>query len=105
MDYRTLSDSDVKKLERELNSFLQARRTMAAIGWSLIGAGIACFMIFIPVIASQNALLAAALLPVAILGITTGVTVFILRSALYNKRINNRRFLIRQFKHYQENQI
>ena len=99
MDYKTVTLRDVERMQDEIAQFYKRRKVFMGLGWIFVAASITYFLIGIATngdkenvafVAHCSSLFAA------------GIVMFILRSALYNKRIRNRKVLIEQAKQYQE---
>jgi len=101
MDYRNLSSADIRRLKRELEGFYNARMVLM---WCAIGAmitAIAFLGLGVHYI-SINPFMAAVCFTFIPLSIGAGITLFILRSALFNKRIRNRETLLDKAAEYQK---
>ena len=93
----------IRQYKRDLQRFYAARQVFL---WSAVGSfsgAIVCFVgMFFAF--SINYQLVELLYILGVLGIVAGILLFILRSALYNRRINTRKRLIREYKESQKQQ-
>lgn len=99
IDYKQLTDRDIRRFEEEINSFRLIQRKLLIIGWVLLGASIITFILAVALGMNDKKWI----LPLSILNsflFCGGLTCFILRGALYNPRIKNRLDLIRLYKEY-----
>lgn len=101
MDYRELTTEDIEQYEAEIKNFMNYRNVMF---WSAIGSfgGAATFLFLAIYLSNINYQFFEISMWLIILSILAGITLFILRSALFNRRISNRKELIRKAKNYQK---
>ena len=103
MDYRQLNEQDIQELENDITKYMNARVVFmwSAIG-SFIGAAMFLFLaIYLRTVQYQFYEISITLMG---LSIAAGITMFILRSALFNRRISRRKTLIRRARDYQKQQ-
>ena len=99
IDYKQLTDRDIRRFEEEINSFRLIQRKLLIIGWVLMGASIIVFNAAVILgVYDRNYIMPLSVLCSFLF--CGGLTCFILRGALYNPRIKNRLDLIRQYKEY-----
>lgn len=103
-DVKEFDEADALRLEGELQYFYSKRAGLLGVGLGLIGTAL-----FLPIIISFFLYVSSGMINVLIIATTiciplfiAGIIVLILRSALYNSRINNRRLLLRQYEYYQK---
>lgn len=87
----------IKQYKKDLKRYYASRQ---ALLWSAVGSFSGAILCFVTMFFcfSINYLLVESLYVLGILGIVAGIVLFILRSALYNKRITNRKRLIKEYK-------
>ena len=103
MDYRELTTEDIEELEEEIAEFYRYRRIFLGVGWGLIGT--AFIMLIYLLMYSNNFHNEGTMYLLeyfAFFMIAGGIVMFILRSAMFNSRIKNRKRLIKDAKDYQK---
>ena len=100
MDYRDLTKEDIEQYEEEINKYMQYRNAMK---WSAVGSfgGAITFLILLFYFRTVQYQFYEISLFMVFVSIAAGIVLFILRSVLFNGRINRRRNLI---KRYEKNQ-
>ena len=103
MDYRELTKEDIEQYEAEIKSFMNYRNILF---WCAIGSfsGATTFLIAAIFLRSIQYQFYEWSLWLFAFSIVSGIACFILRSALFNSRINNRKVLIQKAKKYQREQ-
>ena len=94
-----MNEFDKNKLEKEINSMMRKRRLFMILGFSFLGGAMTFSIIssILETLYNNNdtvILICALLLSLASLLFAASITMFILRSALFNARIYNRRIII-----------
>lgn len=85
-----LSKETLFKYKKELEYYSRQRKKFLIIGLILLGLDLISLIVLIVLLATQTSLIASVLLIYPIIFLSIGaLVVFILRSALYNARINN----------------
>lgn len=107
-DIRKYDETDVMRLRDELVYLYGKRRAFLGIGLGLMGTAILSFitMAFLPIAGLSGVM--PALIILTILGtfmFVAGIIILILRSALFNTRINNRRLLLRQYEYFKKKDL
>ena len=99
MDYRELTETDIKIYKEEIQKYMQYRNVMQ---WSALGSfgGALTFIILMIYMRTINYFGYEVCLYMVIISIIAGISLFILRSAMFNSRINRRRALIRRYEEY-----
>ena len=103
MDYRQLTERDIQELENDITKYMNARIVFM---WSALGSFSGAVMFFflayyLTTIQYQFREISIAL---GCLSIAAGIALFVLRSALFNRRISRRKVLIRRAREYQKEQ-
>lgn len=100
MDYRDLTKEDIEQYEEEINKYMQYRNAMK---WSAVGSfgGAITFAILAFYFYTRQYQIYTISMYMIYFSIAAGIVLFILRSVLFNGRINRRRNLI---KRYEKNQ-
>ena len=107
MDAKDLTEFDIRKFEQEIAKFEENRKSFLAAGLGCIGGGITALIVVSIMFIRQDIIymtyfIFELLVTLFVFTIFGGITFLILRSALYNNRINNRKRLIAEAKRYQE---
>lgn len=105
MDYKDLTKEDIEQFELDIKKYNQYRNAMK---WSALGSfgGAIAFLILLFYFRTVQYQFYEISLFMVFVSVAAGITLFILRSALFNSRINRREALIRKFnKQQKENQI
>ena len=107
MDAKALTENDIQKFEQEIAKFEENRKTFLAAGLGCICGGLVALIIVIILYVRQDVvymtfLIFELLLYLLLLTIFGGIGLLVLRTALYSKRINNRKNLIAEARRYQE---
>ena len=106
MDYKEVTLEDIERMENELRHYYSMRKMFLGIGWGLIGLSIILFFLAVFIgafIAPSNQKIIYLMSYLVSFSIVGAIAIFILRGALYNRRIKNRRELIKQAKEYRQN--
>ena len=92
---------DLLKYQQEINHFKKVRKFFLILGWALIGAGI---LIGIPlaIIVVANGGKPYIVSYVVATFIVAGIVLFVLRAALFNRRIGNRKNILEEAKEQSE---
>ena len=88
----TASKEELLKYQEEIKHFYKMRKLFLGIGWACIGAGL---IIGIPIAIGVNMELGVYFCSFSIVA---GIIFFVLRGALFNRRIKSRKLLIKQAK-------
>ena len=102
MDAKDLTEFDIQKFEQEIAKFEENRKSFLAAGLGCIGGGITALIVVSIMFIRQDIIYMTYFIFEFVFTIFGGITFLILRSALYNNRINNRKRLIAEAKRYQE---
>ena len=107
MDAKNLTEEDINKFEQEIAKFEENRKTLLAVGISGIVGGFISLVLVIVLFMRQDIIymtfvIFELLLYACIFIIFGGIACIILRTALYCKRINNRKNLIAEARRYQK---
>ena len=100
MDYRSVTLRDIERMQNEIAQYYRGRKIFMILGWLCIAISITIVIIAGLTATEDNPKTSAVVISSIIFA--AGIVMFILRSALYNKRIRNRKNLISQAKQYQE---
>ena len=102
MDYRNLTEDDINQFKQEIAQYMQYRNIMQ---WTALGSfgGAITFIILMFYMRTINYFGYEVCLYMIVISIIAGIVLFILRSALFNSRINRRRALIKRFEANQQN--
>ncbi|MBO4286530.1 MAG: phage holin family protein [Bacilli bacterium] len=93
---------ELQKFREDIAYYYERRKMFAGLGWASMGLGILFFVIAIVVAINGNAPVASALIYFGAFGVSGAIVLWILRSALYNQRIKNRRVILEQAKEEHE---
>ena len=96
MDYKEVTEEDIVRFQEEIKHFYNLRHLFIGIGWSCIV--IALFFIF-GFASEQYGVICGFFFATLFI---TGIVFFILKSAMFNRRIRNRKILIRDATEYQK---
>jgi hypothetical protein len=102
MDPKELTAQDILKLEEEIKYFYQRRKTFLGFAFLCFGLGILFFVIGVMVGVSTNQGFMSIFTTLSAFGFTGFIVLLILRGSLYNRRIRNRKLLIKGAKEYRE---
>ena len=101
MEPQDVTFDDVQKYREEIKYFYHMRKVFLGIGWGCIGIGITLGISLAAASKGNDTLMQFAIY-LASFSIVAGLVCFVLRGALYNRRIKNRKMLIRQATQYQQ---
>ena len=104
-DIGKYDETDVMRLKDELAYLYGKRRVFLGIGLGLLFTSILCFIVmpFLAVVGISNVIpLYIVLIILGTLMFVASIVILILRSALFNTRINNRRLLLRQYEYFKK---
>jgi cellobiose-specific phosphotransferase system component IIC len=101
MDYKTMTLEDIDRLQEEIDQFYHYRHLMIGIGWACMGLTI-LFAILASVSGTQGEASFLMFAWLAGFSFVAAIVLWILKSALYNQRIRNRKILIKRAKEYQK---
>lgn len=96
MDYKEVTEEDVVRFQEEIKHFYNLRRLFIGIGWSCI---VTAFF-FTPGFASEQYIGICGFFFATLF--IAGIVFFVLKSAMFNRRIRNRKILIRDAAEYQK---
>ncbi len=89
------------QFQREINQFYKMRKLFLGLGWALIGLSIILFIVAIAVgVQDQSMIMPLSYL--VSLSLIGGIVLFILRKALFDRRIKNRKQIIKEAKEEHE---
>ncbi len=98
MDYKEMTLEDVEQLNEEIDHFYKMRKLLLGLGWGSIGLGF--ILVFFFISSEPMMRLFGYLSPISI---CAGVIILILRGPLYNRRIRNRKILVKKAIEYRKN--
>jgi len=102
-DPKDFTPEDIYDLESQILNLYSKRKMFIGIGWGSLGTGITLLFICMFVnIAKGDVNLIGFLFGLGLTLFVGGIVFFILKSALFNTRINNRKLLVQKAKMYQE---
>ena len=96
MDYKEVTEEDVVRLQEEIKHFYNLRHLFIGIGWSCI---VTAFFFIPGFVSEQYARICGFFFATLFIA---GIVFFILKSAMFNRRIRNRKILIRNATEYQK---
>ena len=88
---------ELLKFQEEINHFYRMRKLFLGLGFAAIGTGLTLGLILAAATYNRSGDVSAGSYVLA-LGISAGIVLFILRGALYNRRIKNRKVAIQEAK-------
>ena len=98
-----LTEEEIYKYKKEIEYFNKQRQKFLTIGLILLGVGLLSFIIsMILLYANGDFLLSSLLIYLMIFLDIGGIVMLILRSALYNARINNRKIALEVNEHQKQ---
>ena len=104
-DVRKYDETDVMRLKDELAYLYGKRRAFLGLGLGFLFGGVLMVIIGIVLATSPSGNYLSLLIILGVLGFpifVVGIVFLILRSALFNTRINNRRLLLRQYEYFKK---
>ena len=91
---------ELQKFREDIEYYYQKRKMFAGLGWASMGIGIT--FLIIAIVVAINGGYSGVFSYLASFSISGAVVLWILRSALYNQRIKNRRIILQQAKEEHE---
>ena len=87
---------ELQKFREEIDYYYRKRKLFLGLGWAAIGVGLLFFIIGIVVISGGGD--SSPFTFIIALSITAGLVLFVLRGALFNRRIKTRKLILKQAK-------
>ena len=102
---QNITSEDIVRYEAEIARFYKLRKMFMGIGWGCIGLGVLLFPIAVVLGVNGSESGAYAMIYLISFAISGGIVCFILRGALFNRRIKTRKDLIQKAKRYNEDNL
>ena len=97
---QNITSEDIARYEAEIVRFYRLRKMFLGIGWGCIGLGVLLFPIAVVLGVNGSESGAYAMTYLISFAVSGGIVCFILRGALFNRRIKTRKDLIEKAKRY-----
>ena len=102
MDARDVTLEDIERFEQEIARFYKLRKLFLGIGWGCIGLGLLLIPAAVVIGMNGSEIGSQAMIYLISFALAGGIICFILRGALFNRRIRTRKLLIAEARKYQQ---